>query len=63
MAVITLRPGAAAGEADLRSYCRERLAAHRYPRVFEFRDVLPENTLGKVLKDGLAPGGARAAAR
>jgi len=25
--------------------------------VFEFRDVLPENTLGKVLKDGLAPGG------
>jgi len=31
--------------------------------VFEFRDVLPENTLGKVLKDGLAPGGPRAAAR
>jgi long-chain acyl-CoA synthetase len=57
MAVITLRPGATAGEAELRSYCRERLAAYKYPRVFEFRDVLPKNTLGKVLKDELVPGG------
>jgi long-chain acyl-CoA synthetase len=57
MAVITVRPGATVGEADLRSYCRERLAAYKYPRVFEFRDVLPKNTLGKVLKDELVPGG------
>jgi long-chain acyl-CoA synthetase len=63
MAVITLRPGATAGEAELRSYCRERLAAYKYPRVFEFRDVLPKNALGKVLKDELVPGGPRAAAR
>jgi len=60
MAVVTLRPGESAAAADLLAYCRERLAAYKYPRVFEFRDTLPKNTLGKVLKDELVPGGSRA---
>jgi long-chain acyl-CoA synthetase len=60
MAVVTLRPGESVAAADLLAYCRERLAAYKYPRVFEFRDMLPKNTLGKVLKDELVPGGPRA---
>jgi acyl-CoA synthetase (AMP-forming)/AMP-acid ligase II len=35
-------------------YCRERLAAHKCPRIFQFRSELPKNTLGRVLTDELA---------
>jgi len=42
-------------EAELVSYCRERLAAYKCPRVYQFRSELPKNTLGKVLKDALVP--------
>ena len=62
MAVIAVRPGETVTAGDLSAFCRERLAAYKYPRVFEFRDALPKNTLGKVLKDELVPGGSRAAA-
>jgi long-chain acyl-CoA synthetase len=30
------------------------MAAYKYPRIIEFRDQLPKNSLGKVLKDELA---------
>ena len=56
MAVITVRDGAAVTEAELHAYCRERVAAYKYPRRFEFRAQLPKNSLGKVLKDELLPG-------
>ena len=55
MAVITLREGATVTEAGLHAYCRERMAAYKYPRRFEFRTQLPKNSLGKVLKDQLIP--------
>ena len=55
MAVVTLRAGAAVTEAELHAYCRERVAAYKYPRRFEFRAQLPKNSLGKVLKDELLP--------
>jgi len=54
MAVIILRPSMDLLEAELIAYCRERLAAYKCPRIFEFRSALPKNTLGKVLKDELA---------
>jgi long-chain acyl-CoA synthetase len=41
-------------EQELIAYCRERLAAYKCPRIFQFRAELPKNTLGKVLKDELA---------
>jgi long-chain acyl-CoA synthetase len=41
--------------SELIAYCRERMAAYKYPRVIEFRDDLPKNTLGKVLKGELLP--------
>ena len=55
MAVVILRPGASVTTAELLAYCRERLAAYKYPRVFEFRAELPKSSLGKVLKDQLIP--------
>lgn len=33
----------------------DRPAVLHHPRAFEFRDVLPKNTRGKVLKDELVP--------
>jgi long-chain acyl-CoA synthetase len=31
------------------------MAAYKYPRLIEFRDELPKNTLGKILKRELLP--------
>jgi long-chain acyl-CoA synthetase len=56
MAVVITRPEMVLLEAELVSYCRERLAAYKCPRIFQFRSELPKNTLGKVLKDELVPG-------
>ena len=56
MAVVAVRPGKSVTEMELRAYCKERMAAYKYPRVFEFRDALPKNTLGKILKDELLAG-------
>jgi long-chain acyl-CoA synthetase len=55
MAVVALRPGASLTARELIVHCKERVAAYKYPRVIEFRDTLPRNTLGKVLKDELVP--------
>ena len=55
MAVVVLRPGAELTGPELTAYCKERVAVYKYPRVIEFRDALPRNTLGKVLKDKLVP--------
>ncbi len=54
-AVVALRPGASLTGPELIEYCRERIAAYKYPRVIEFCDALPRNTLGKILKGELAP--------
>jgi len=54
-AVVALRPGASLTEEELIAYCKERIAAYKYPRVIEFREALPRNTLGKILKGELAP--------
>ena len=55
MAVLTLRPGAALTAPEAIAFCRERVAAYKYPRVVEIRDVLPKNALGKILKGQLVP--------
>ena len=54
LAAVTLQVGGALDKAELIAYCRERLAAYKYPRIIDFRSELPKNTLGKVLKDELA---------
>jgi len=50
MAVVKLQADWSLPAADLIAYCRERMAAYKYPRVIEFREDLPKNTLGKILK-------------
>jgi long-chain acyl-CoA synthetase len=37
-------------EQELEQWCRERLAAYKVPRKFEFRDSLPKTIVGKVLR-------------
>lgn len=50
-AVVTLKPGAHAEEAELRAFVAERLAAFKVPVKIEFRtETLPRNANGKILK-------------
>jgi long-chain acyl-CoA synthetase len=55
MAVLSLRPGATLTAPEAIAFCKARVAAYKYPRVIEFRDGLPKNTLGKILKSQLVP--------
>ena len=57
-AYVVRRAGHTLGEPDVLAFCRERLAGYKVPRVVEFRDSLPRNPSGKVLKRVLSdPGG------
>jgi long-chain acyl-CoA synthetase len=49
-AYVIKAPGATESEADLVEWGREQMAAHKYPRVVEFRESLPMNATGKILK-------------
>lgn len=49
-AFLVPRPGHVLAEADVLAFCRERLANYKVPRRVIFRDVLPRNASGKVLK-------------
>jgi long-chain acyl-CoA synthetase len=53
-AIVALKPGAEATEDELIAYCKEHLAAYKYPRSFEFRDELPKGPTGKILKRELS---------
>ena len=50
---VVLRAGAQATEADLRAFCRERLAPYKVPVSVEFRTELPKTMVGKVLRRAL----------
>jgi long-chain acyl-CoA synthetase len=50
-AVVTLKPGAHATEAELRAFVAERLAAFKVPvRILFWTETLPRNANGKILK-------------
>jgi acyl-CoA synthetase (AMP-forming)/AMP-acid ligase II len=49
-AYVVTRPGRALDEATVVAFCRERLANYKVPRQVEFRQALPRNAAGKVLK-------------
>lgn len=49
-AVVALRPGHAATEAELISFYRNHLASYKKPRSVDFVEELPKNAYGKVLK-------------
>jgi long-chain acyl-CoA synthetase len=49
-AVVALKPGQRATAEELIVWCKERLAAYKYPRSVELRDALPKGPTGKILK-------------
>jgi long-chain acyl-CoA synthetase len=49
-AVVVRAPGSQLAAADVIAFCREQLAAYKYPRIIEFRDELPKGPTGKILK-------------
>jgi long-chain acyl-CoA synthetase len=53
-AVVTLKPGASATEAELRAFVAERLAAFKVPvRILFWAETLPRNANGKIVKSDL----------
>jgi long-chain acyl-CoA synthetase len=50
---VVLRKGEAATEADLRAFCREKLAPYKVPAHIQFRTELPKTMVGKVLRRAL----------
>ncbi|WP_027460858.1 long-chain-fatty-acid--CoA ligase [Deinococcus murrayi] len=53
-AVVVLKPGQEATEADIIGHCRRELSAYKVPRSVEFRAELPKTAVGKVLRRQLA---------
>lgn len=49
-AYVVLKPGETADDKDIISFCREKLAAYKAPKIVEFRETLPKSTVGKVLR-------------
>jgi long-chain acyl-CoA synthetase len=52
-AVVQLKAGESATVEELIGYCKERVAAYKYPRSIEFLDQLPIGPTGKILKKEL----------
>ncbi|WP_084963225.1 long-chain-fatty-acid--CoA ligase [Thermoactinospora rubra] len=49
-AYVIRTPGATITEDELIAWCKENMAAYKYPRIVEFRDSLPMTATGKILK-------------
>ena len=53
-AFVVRTPGAMLTEAALIAWCKQNMAAYKYPRIVEFRDDLPMTATGKILKRELS---------
>ncbi|MFE4331126.1 AMP-binding protein [Streptomyces sp. NPDC056831] len=49
-ACVSLRPGATVEPEELAAYCKERLAAYKYPHEVEILAELPKTASGKILR-------------
>jgi long-chain acyl-CoA synthetase len=49
-AYVSLRPGRSATAEELIAFCRERMAAYKYPRRVELLDEIPKTVTGKLLR-------------
>lgn len=52
-AYLVLKPGQTATPAEIRTFCKERLAPYKVPALVEFRSELPKTMVGKVLRRAL----------
>ncbi len=52
---MALRPGVALNPDDLVTWCKERVAGYKCPRVVTILAGLPKSATGKVLKGELRP--------
>lgn len=50
---IVLNEGASVTEAEIKTWCRERLAPYKIPAKFEFVSELPKTQVGKILRRAL----------
>ena len=55
-AFVSLRPGESVAEAELISFCKERMAAYKYPRSIDLVEELPKTVTGKILRHELRAG-------
>jgi long-chain acyl-CoA synthetase len=62
-AFVSLKPGTEVDADTLIAFCKERMAAYKYPRQIEFIDELPKTASGKVLRRELREQEAAKAAR
>jgi long-chain acyl-CoA synthetase len=56
VAVVVVRPGFELSADDVIAYCKERVAAYKYPREVRFLAELPKGPTGKILKNVLRGG-------
>ena len=49
-AFVVLKPGKSTSSEEMISFCKERLAAYKVPRIIEFCEELPKSATGKILK-------------
>jgi long-chain acyl-CoA synthetase len=54
-AAVVLKPGAEATPEELRAFCKERVAAYKYPRHVWLQAALPKTATGKVLRREVQP--------
>jgi long-chain acyl-CoA synthetase len=49
-AYVSLQAGASVTPEEITAFCKERMAAYKYPRQVEFVDELPKTVTGKILR-------------
>jgi len=49
-AFVVLKEGETSTDKEIISFCREKLAAYKAPKLVEFRDSLPQSSVGKILR-------------
>jgi len=49
-AFIILKEGTGTSEDEIIAWCKENMAAYKYPRIVEIREALPMTATGKILK-------------
>jgi acyl-CoA synthetase (AMP-forming)/AMP-acid ligase II len=52
-ACIVLKDGEEASQEDIIAFCKEKLAPYKVPKLIEFRDSLPQSSVGKILRKTL----------